>query len=112
MGFNTTVVVLNDALNYIKDDKSFGASLYDAALTFPRLDGDIRSGMYVNAARVVDVHHADYITPIFVGAGTGVVIPAQIGFAPNETQDDRNIRMLKELARVLGYRVSRIPQGK
>ena len=80
MGYNTTVVVLNDALSYIKDDPGFGARLAYAvsrAVMGKPVDVpaySIGGGVYCNAAIVIETHHADYDVMVRVGGNRGEVI--------------------------------------
>lgn len=79
MGFNTTVVVLNDALDQIRDDPEFGKKLYDAVLKSGAFYPEkrpifVRAGNHVNAATVVETHHADGLMIVAVGANGGRVV--------------------------------------
>ncbi len=74
MGFNTTVVVLNDALADIAGDPDFGKNLADAiteaAMGRPQW---VAAGRHGNAAYVVESHHADYQVMVRVGGNLGQV---------------------------------------
>lgn len=78
MGYNTTVVVLNDALDAIASDPEFGRRLRDA-ITRLRHDkpenvgahGD--RGIHCNAALVIETHHADHDVTVVVGGNRGFV---------------------------------------
>lgn len=78
MGFNTTVVVLNDALSYIRDDPEFGRRLYDAVTRAHSGPQDVaahsKRGIHCNAAIVIETHHADYDVIVRVGRNTGEVL--------------------------------------
>lgn len=79
MGFNTTVVIMNDALDQIRDDPEFGKRLYDAVLKSgcgvpEELSCLVRAGNHVNAAVVVETHHADGLMIVAVGANSGRVV--------------------------------------
>jgi hypothetical protein len=78
MGYNTTVLVLNDALGLIRDDPEFGRKLYEAILgdRFPA-DVSARNGrqVHTNAATVIETHHADYEVLVKIGGNMGVVVP-------------------------------------
>lgn len=76
MGFNTTVVILNDALGYIEDDLSFGLRLGRRVreICGARKPLWCRAGNYINAALVVETHHADEIVSVAVGENRGEVI--------------------------------------
>ena len=103
MGFNSTVIVLNDALHQIAEDKEFGKKVADAisGLSVGR-KVDISSGGHCNAATVIETHHADGIKLIAVGGNCG----QDLGYVGHyrSTQLD----MLKQLAENLGYRITKI----
>lgn len=79
MGFNTTVVIYNDALGMIRDDPEFGRSLYDAILNLKRGEPEViyaRVGMGGSTAGVVvESHHADHFVMVKVGMNYGEVMP-------------------------------------
>ena len=107
MGFNATVVVCLDQLSSIEEDSQFGKSL---SLDILRCSSSPNHCIYGHhGATVVEVHHADHLVPVLVGGNTGVVIPAYVGINPDEKDHETNIRVLKEMARVLGFRISKIP---
>jgi hypothetical protein len=105
MGWNSTLVVLNDALHQIKEDKSFGEKVYNAVgklSLLPNCSGlvDISAGNHVNAAHAVETHHADRTALVAVGQNYGRSLGI---FFPYGEEDDESVRVLKELARKLGY---------
>jgi hypothetical protein len=109
MGFNATVVVCLDQISSIENDPQFGREFSMAVLD---CNGRNRKIYGPHGIMVVETHHADHLVPVIVGGNTGTVIPAYVGIDPNETNDSTNVRVLKEMARVLGYRVSKIPPPK
>ena len=83
MGYNTTVVVINDALGLIADDPDFGRRLSEAVRELGMGNGPVdiaahgkSGGIHVNAATVIETHHADYDVFIRVGKNRGEVVPA------------------------------------
>lgn len=82
MGYNTTVVVLNDALSFIEDDAEFGKRLVQAILeagTSGRKKVTVaarssRGGIHCNAATVIESHHADHTVFVKVGGNFGEVV--------------------------------------
>jgi len=99
MGYNTTVVILNDALGDIANDPDFGRKLADAILrqsgnrhevvnaTSISPGGTVRRSSM--AAIVVEQHHADETTLVAVGGNTAAVVHTQSGgaFLYKEDQD-------------------------
>lgn len=76
MGWNTTVVVLNDALDQIEKDPLFGKKLAQAIrdLHDPKGWRDVSAGNHCNAAEVIETHHADYNVLVSIGGNTGKII--------------------------------------
>lgn len=81
MGFNTTVVVMNDALDMIRDDPEWGRRLYNAILKVQfgkPVDVPAHStngrGVYCNAATVIESHHADHFVTVRVGQNYGTIV--------------------------------------
>lgn len=104
MGFNTTILVLNDQLERIKNDPEFGRKLYEAILKAQGTRGEaIPVGEH--GAWVVESHHADQIVPILVGGNKAIVISdvwanARFLKAPED-------EVFQGLARKLGYKVTK-----
>ena len=75
MGFNTTVVILNDCLDSIRNDKKFGEELVQAILrtggTGQKTTLHSHGG---NVGVVVESHHSSESRKIEVGGNTGEVI--------------------------------------
>lgn len=76
MGYNTTIVVMNDSIDQIRKDSKFGEKVYDAILEAScyRKPVDISSGNHCNAATVVETHHADASVYVKVGQNCGEVV--------------------------------------
>ena len=97
MGFNTTMIVLNDALHLIKDDPKFGQKVYDAVNQRHGREcerpTDISVSGHCNAASVVESHHADGYRLILVGGNTAYVL----GYAGHWSKDPKKVEDLKVL---------------
>ena len=106
MGYNTTVVVMNDCLRDIENDPAFGKKLTSAIgqLSYAG-PSDVSAGGCVNAATVLETHHADGTALVAVGGNYGRVLGT---FYPYGTEEE-DVRLLKALADKLGYRVSKKP---
>jgi len=106
MGYNTTVVVLNDALNEIENDTEFGLKLARAirhaslGRSATREGLDVRSGGHGNAATVVESHHADGTAIVAVGGNHATVL----GYTWGSHHTDQNKEtIIQHLAKELGY---------
>lgn len=76
MGYNTTVVVMNDALGMIEGDPNFGKNLARAIAEVGRgkpvdVPASNGRGVHCNAATVIESHHADYDVYVRVGQNFG-----------------------------------------
>lgn len=105
MGYNSTIVVLNDALHSIQNDKEFGNKVSSAILKLSVKEGpiDISCGGFVSAASVIETHHNSAFVPILVGSNCGYVIEKGIFGADDNSQLE--LQLLKRLADNLGYRL-------
>ena len=114
MGYNTAVVVMNDALGAIKNDPKFGESLYNAILEVQRgeqvdvpaytyHDGEVR-GVHCNAATVISSQHADVPQVVVVKGNTGYVAKYR------EPLPEHVIADMKWALEQQGYRVSKAPK--
>jgi len=112
MGFNSTLVIMNDSLHEIAKDKNFGKKVSDAV---QRVDHekyvDISSGCCGNAATVVDCHHADGTALIAVGGNCATVLMPYAGSYRHHTKEGQE-RMLRAWADELGFRVAKKPKRK
>lgn len=87
MGYNTTVVIMNDALEAIGKDPEFGKNLKQAVLrAVSAKECPVRVGSlgHSTAAKVIETHHADVDVLIRVGGNQGIVVEN----TTTETQDD------------------------
>jgi hypothetical protein len=102
MGHNTTILVLNDTLDKIRDDPEFGKKLYDA---ISRLSGNGGKEVQVgeHGAWAVESHHMDSVIPVMVGANAAVVIRDVWAYRSKDPETD----ILYALARKLKYRISK-----
>tara|TARA_R100001244_G_scaffold121497_1_gene91127 strand:- start:1313 stop:1696 length:384 start_codon:yes stop_codon:yes gene_type:complete len=112
MGFNSTILILNDYLHNIESEETFGARVAEQ-LSLHGGGRDDRS----NDFKVVAQHHADNTGIILVGGNTSKII----GFTPggsgkwaleSEEGDKDVIRVLRETAANYGYRLSKIPDNQ
>lgn len=117
MGYNTTIVVMNDALHAIAEDEKFGKKLEQAILSQhrvknPDVSAVTKSGsIHVNAATVIDCKHADITQVIAVGWNSGRVIDSlAVNYHDKKVTTEEKI--LRSLADKLGFYVSKKPVKK
>lgn len=103
MGFNTTVVVLNDALHAIENDPEFGKKLAQAIMGFPVKQG-ISALNHINAASVIETHHADEMVLVAVGGNIG----RSLGHTGTSYRDT-DLGLIRSAARKLGYDLRKKP---
>jgi len=100
MGCNTTILVLNDALDQIENDPDFGKNLVRAILTLDREGGNVSAGNHVNAATVIETHHADGNMVVVVGGNRGERLEG--GYASyRATPEETAVAVLKQLGYVV-----------
>jgi hypothetical protein len=106
MGFNTTVIVLNDALHAIAEDPQFGKKLAAAVMSLGsgrKYDAVISAMNHVNAATAIESHHADAFSVVAIGGNMGAVLGYGGGYR------NTNEEILKALASSMGFVVHRKP---
>ncbi len=115
MGYNTTVIVLNDALHEIENDPLFGRKLGEAIARLSlgnKVVGDhgvdISAGSHVNAATAIESHHADYNAIVAVGGNCATVIGMTYGH--HHRDEDKEV-ILRQLANELGFSLRRKPKA-
>jgi len=113
MGYNSGLIVLNDALHVIKENplqftEGVVRAIQSAPMSYHRGERRIDIGVqgHVNAASLFHMAHADEHQVYVVGGNTALAVPG--GFTriggyqdPNET----NLALLKQMADSAGYRL-------
>ena len=110
MGFNSTVIVLNDALNEIEQDRGFGRKVAEAIRELDFSGNrhiDISSGCHCNAASAVETHHADQTAVVSIGGNCGQVLGRAHGWDYDLRKPEDKERLLKQLAGDLGFSIRR-----
>lgn len=109
MGFNSVVVVMNDALGMIEEDPTFGRNLAQEIMTYRRTGGDVPAysptgmGVHCNAASVLSCQHADVPQVVVVKHNTGFV------YKYGEALPDHVLEDLKFVLDQHGYSVRKKP---
>lgn len=106
MGFRTAVILNNDLAHLWSKDPELGSKIFSAAATTRAFDGIV--GNYLNF-RVVECVHTDAQSLIVID-GLSAKTLAQTNWHPNQV--DMELKLLKEAAEKLGYRLSKIPSKK
>lgn len=111
MGFNTTLVILNDALHEIMQDPFFGARVGVATTAFCAAaivpdNHSIDVGVVANAAMVVANHHADDRHLILTGGNRGVDLGYVGSWRLDEETDEGKIAILQGLADRFGIDIA------
>ena len=108
MGYNSSVIVMNDSLSAIETDPDFGKNLSEAIAkaSLPKDyrtygDLDVRAHGHVNAATVIESHHADQTSIIAIGGNYGTQLGTIWGYKHHADED--KLRVLTELAKDMGY---------
>jgi hypothetical protein len=105
MGYNTSVIILNDALGQLKEDREFRPRLADGISKLSiRRPQDVRIGQHVNACHVLETHHADQMLPILVGGNFGRVIESTY---VRWSSEEMELDLLQQLAKKHGYTLRR-----
>ena len=109
MGFRTVVVLYNDQASTWENDPELGKkiarALNSAMGHTPEPEADLGYG------KVVECSHADTQT-LAVIDGYDFKALAYDHWYQNKSDEEMQLRLLKEAAEKLGYRLTRIPQKK
>jgi hypothetical protein len=112
VGYNSVVLILNDELHRIKEDKNYGEKLYFACSSFRH---EAKGGWQPNeapGARVLHVEHADVTALILAGGNCGKVVGYTYNsgrfWSPNDTETAIKACLRDE------YRVAKlkVPRGR
>ena len=91
MGYNTTVLVLNDALHEIENDPEFGKKLVAAirmmAIKPDKKRIDITVGNHGNAVSVIETHHSSATAVVAMGGNYGNVLYLGYGIDEHHTKE-------------------------
>lgn len=99
MGFNTSVVILNDSLGDIANNpERFVRELLDAIRGF----GYAKHPYVTGDTKVVSVEHADHKRIIAVGGNCGDILGAANGVR-NDGSDESRLEMIRQVASDFGY---------
>ena len=118
MGWNTTILILNDAADQIDGDVSFPGKLRQAINLVGhrremglRRDGqvDVPVGNHGNACTVIEKHHADQTVLVAVGGNHATVVHRTFAHNDHHTAEGQE-RLLRDFADAMGFRLVRKPK--
>jgi hypothetical protein len=110
MGFRTVVVLNNDMSQQWEDDPELGRKIFMAA-SRKQFGGADKFEDRFEYGETIEQVHADTQTVAFLDGYGGDAV-AWTHWSRGETEEQKNLKMLKELARKMGYRVSKLPEKK
>jgi hypothetical protein len=108
MGFNTSVLIFNDALETIKNDPLFGKRLVESINSLhcgKTVDVHAVTADYkcsCSAGSVIETHHADGTSVVAFGQNCGQVVTHVY-----HGEGELPLKILKQLADDLGYTISK-----
>lgn len=101
MGFRTALVLSNDYAHEWENDPELGRKIWLAASTSGRID--------FQYGHIIEQVHADTQT-LAVLDGYGGKAVAHTHWNRGQTDEIRNLALLKDLADKMGYRISKKPK--
>ena len=113
MGYNTVLMVLNDAFDQIQKDPDFGRNLVNAAVRHDPTRQKINtfsSGNHCNPAQIISVQHADISQLTLVSRNSGTCIYPNSSYALLKP-DRSDMQELVNILNALGFSVT-WPDGK
>lgn len=105
MGFRTVVVLYNDHCSEWEKDPELGRKIA-TGMNYTHESDQWNSPSNLHYGQVVECAHADQQTAAILD-GYQFYPLAYSCWRSGEVQEDRNVRLLKELANKLGYTVSK-----
>lgn len=104
MGYNTTIMLINDALDQIETDPMFAKNLVRGCQQVIRGEPiTISAGNHGNAAMVIETHHADGTSLVAVGQNYG----QSLGLFYPYGDQSFEVKMLRQLAEKYGYYITK-----
>ncbi len=108
MGFRTVVVLSNDQAHEWEKDPELGRKIRQGAAT---KNYESPLGRDLQYGSIMEQVHTDTQTLAVLDGLIGKSV-ASARWYPGQTDEVRNLALLKELADKMGYRISKKPKGK
>jgi hypothetical protein len=114
MGFQTMVIVRNDCLDDIRNDKEFGRKIYNAVTQgWGRMPVDISSDRSCNAATVIESHHVDGCVLLLACGGTIFKLGHGDKYWSEHPGKTKELQTIADnVLRVYGLKVIKAPKKK
>lgn len=112
MGFQTTMVIQNDALHTIDEDPVgwWAVARQNIMSHFGAIPARFGFKSHANGFTVASMHHADVTTVLVVGQNDAQVL-GQFYEQEFHTEEGR-LELLKKLAKDMGYSLKKLPVKK
>jgi hypothetical protein len=113
MGWNTGVIILNDAMGQItKHPNEFVENLNEVMSLYHK-DAclDVQVGNHINAASVFHQSHADSVGVYSIGGNCASKMMETYN-GGRHTREDEKLGLLKQMADEMGYRLHKKPSTK
>lgn len=109
MGYNTPVLLLNDALDEMRNDPTFAKRIVEASATAAMWGKpiDVSAGSHCNAATVLPSAHADFVQVIAFGGNHTTTLLRVYNGGHHYTSDEQ-VQLVKDLAHQYGYRLVKL----
>lgn len=104
MGYRTVVMLDNDFAHEWGNDPELGKKIAHAMNSSPAQDRSVG-----NYGSVVECVHADVQTLAILDGYTFFDRVSVKSWSRNESDQERNLKLLKEFAESMGYRLTKIP---
>lgn len=114
MGYNTGLLLLNDAIDGVwKDPVRFAEHFRNAFSTYGRSNDsmDFPIGNHANGGRVFHMAHAD-VTGVYAIGGNHTSRLCSVHNGGRHYHEAEQIQLLRDIADNLGYRISLTPKKK
>jgi hypothetical protein len=111
MGYNTTILILNDTMHEIDDDpKAWWEETRENIYRRLSQDGPFPRWGGRGGTKVISNEHANYTNIIAVGGNTATILHLSLNSRHHEPQDKE--RIVREMASELGFYLVKKKKGK
>ena len=108
MGYNTTMMIMNDGIGAIDRDLPNWWERVKNAIFTQNYDEQQPASNHCNVSQVICCQHADLTQIVTVGGNYGDLLGLVLGWK-HHTKDDQ-LKIVKDLAEQMGYRLVKKPK--